>query len=90
MNEQIIVLARVENTGIKKTGRWIKEGVNYYEETESAPEAKAMVYSRDLADLDRAEEFAADEGYEVFLLPDVEDVLDHAREMVMKMQKGKK
>ena len=79
-NPQVIVLARIQNTGLRKTGRWIRpDGVNYVEDTESCSVAVALVWSRDLDDRVKAEDFAQREGYEVMVLDDTEDVLERAK-----------
>lgn len=82
----VIVLARLENTGLRTTGKLIRpDGVNWREETECCQVAKSMVWSSEMtrARLGQAEAFAAKEGYKVLILPDTSDVLEVARKAIM-------
>lgn len=79
-----IVLARIENTGLRDTGRVEMKNANWFPVFETVPEAKALVYSSNVKELARAKEFAATEGYQVFVLPDTGDVLSVAKAKILK------
>ena len=84
----VIVLARVENTGMRLTGRHIRpDGVNWIEETECCSVAKALVWSRDMSELASAKRYAKTEGYKVLVLPDTDNVLSVARATVLPNEK---
>lgn len=94
--KETIVLAWVENTGLRDTGKVEQVDRNWRPVFEVCSEAKACVFSSDLKDLDRAKEYvkhneiAEGIGYYVFVLPDTEDVLKVAREKVLeRIQAGK-
>lgn len=67
----MIVLARIEETGLQPTGKYVKRGVNYFPEMESCSEPHALMYAnKELpGDLRRAQKLAAEEGYEVIVYP---------------------
>ena len=82
---KVLVIAWVENTGVRNTGRLRRiDGYNWGAETEACPEAKACVWSRDLADRPRAEAHAAANGAMVLELEDTDDVLAVARATALK------
>lgn len=80
---RILVLARMEFTGVKFTGRYRKpDGVNYVPETETCWRPVALVWSSNLSDIGRGREFADKEGYKLLVLPNTSDVLDIARKQI--------
>ncbi len=89
---QTIVLAKVEMTGIRETGEFERfDGVNWRPVTESAPQAKALVWMNEgtLSDLAKARTFARSEGYSVLTFPrDEADPLGQARVEIMSQFKG--
>lgn len=66
-----IVVARVEMTGIRKTGRQVMRDRNWFPEIEAAPEAKTCIWlnAGTPDDVESARTFAAKEGYTVFTYP---------------------
>jgi hypothetical protein len=80
---RILVLAWTSLTGLRLTGRLIRRDGNDFPEFEPCPEAKACVWSRDLADRPRGEAYAAQEGANLLELEDTPDVLKIARRIVL-------
>lgn len=64
----MIILARMEETGLRKTGKFITRDRNQFPETESFREPHAILFCRKelKGDLERAIKFAEDNGYIVF------------------------
>ncbi len=87
-----VVLAKVEMTGIRETGEFERfDGVNWRPVTESAPQAKALVWMNEgtRSDISNAREFARSEGYSVLTFPcDEADPLGQARVAIMSLFKG--
>mgnify|MGYP001588983398 CR=1 FL=1 len=84
-----IILAWANNAGVRYTGRLIRpDGVNYVEETEYCQKGNAVVFSRSMGDLDRANNLARVNGYTVFILPDTDDGLSVARKMILEQAKN--
>lgn len=88
--DKAIVLMWKENTGIRLTGRLIKRDGNWFEETEACEKGYACVFSRDLKELGRAEDYAKgcgkDEGkvrVRIVVMEDTEDILERARKMAL-------
>lgn len=81
--KNLIVLARVEMSGVRTTGRMVKRDLNWFQEAVAAPEAKALVYSSDMADLEKARAYAATEGWSCWVMPNTEGVLQKARERAL-------
>lgn len=79
---QVIVLARMENTGVRETGRLIRRDCNYFPETEACMRPVSLVWSRDMSRLADAKVFARAEGFRVLVLDDTDDVLTVARNLV--------
>jgi hypothetical protein len=81
-----IVLAKVEMTAIRATGRTRFDGANYFPVFEPAPEAKACVWLNKAkqSDIAKAETFAKTEGYTVFTYSNERDPLGRAKKDVMK------
>lgn len=79
MTGKVIVLTKVEMTGLRETGRTVWRDANYFPEYEPAPEASALVWSRDAKSLEGAKAHAKKEGYVVRILDDSDDVLASAR-----------
>lgn len=77
---KIILLARIETEKhfIGWTGRY-----NDTPQFEERPRPVALVFSRDLSERARAEEFARREGYSVLTMPDTDDVLQKARQAIL-------
>ena len=71
MPGRMIVLARMEETGSRETGKYIKRDRNYFPERESFSEPHALMYinKERKGDLAKAEAFAAKEGYHVVVYP---------------------
>ena len=85
----VIVLARMENTGTRETGRHIRpDGVNWIPETESCTVAKSLVFSSDMSRLPDAYLYGRVEGYTVLVLPDTTDVLQVARNTIQGKKKS--
>jgi len=86
-----IVLARLENTGTRKTGKLIRpDGVNWREELEVIPEPKALVWLNqgNEMDLNRARDHANHEGYSVFTFPMTEkDPIGMGKKKIMEIAK---
>mgnify|MGYP001590980931 CR=1 FL=1 len=86
MSTQTIVLAKVEMTGLRATGRNIMKDRNWFPEFEAAPEAKAMVWLNrgTAADIEKAQCFAEANGYTVLTFPTSgRDQLAKAKAIVM-------
>jgi predicted TIM-barrel fold metal-dependent hydrolase len=87
MTRRCIVLARIENTALRYTGRLERyDGVNYRPIMEAAPEAKALIWLNNGTkdDVVNAEKFASKEGYTVILLTAKHpDPLNVARNRIM-------
>lgn len=81
--KKIIVLARVEMTGTRPTGNMVKRDLNWYPEVKPAPEAKALVYSSDITELDKAQAFAKQEGWYCWEMPDSNNLLQIARDRAL-------
>lgn len=84
---QTIVLARIENTGLKFTGKFIRpDGVNWREDYKLTPEPKALIWLNEgnESDLEKAKKFAKEENYSVFTFPTTEkDPLGLAKKQIM-------
>jgi len=82
-----VMLAWVENTGLRETGRMVLRDANWFPEFEPCLEAKcaAWIYNGTDADVARAREYAAREGRSVFVYPATEpDPKNRARADVMR------
>ena len=68
---RIIVLARMEESELRKTGKYIQRDRNYFPEMESVAEPHSLMYiNRERkGDLAKAERVAAAEGYDVLVYP---------------------
>jgi len=68
---RIIVLARMEESGSRETGKFIQRDRNYFPERESFSEPHSLMYiNRERkGDLAKAERLAAEEGYDVVVYP---------------------
>lgn len=68
---RMIVLARMEETGVRETGKYFKHDRNYFPETKTFREPHALMYinKERKGDLRKAENFAAREGYQVIVYP---------------------
>ncbi len=66
-----IMLAWVEQTGLRATGRLVARDANWFPEYESCPEAKACawMHSGTEADVVKARAYAGSQGYKVFVYP---------------------
>ncbi len=64
----MIILARMENSGLKQTGRIVERDRNLFNEVEEVPEAHALLFCRKelKGDLERAAKLAAEEGYKIY------------------------
>ncbi len=80
-----IVLAKVEMTGLKATGKFRFDGGNYFPTYEPAPEAKSLVWLNNgkNSDVAKAEAFAKTEGYTVFCYSNERFPLERARKEIM-------
>lgn len=80
-----IVLAKVEMTGLKATGRNIMRDRNYFPEYVPAPETKACMWLNNgtAEDVKKAKAFAKTEGYMVFTFNGEKNPLAVARMLVM-------
>ena len=67
----MIILARMENTGLRKTGGVVERDRNLFEEYEEISEPHALLWCKKELEHDRekALKFAALEGYEVYDFP---------------------
>jgi hypothetical protein len=81
--KSLIILAKVEMTGARQTGKMVKRDMNWFPEVEAAPEARALIYSSDVGDLEKAKAYAAQEGWNCWVMPDSDDVLKQAREKAL-------
>ena len=81
-----IVLARIEMTGVRETGRLVRfDGYNYRPETESTPEPNAMIWLNEGTESDeaKASAFAQREGYTVFTFSTCErEPLESAKKLM--------
>ncbi len=68
---RIIVLARMEMTGTRPTGKVYQRDRNLFPEMESVQEPHALMYTNRerQGDLRKAQNFAATEGYQVIVYP---------------------
>jgi len=68
---RIIVLARMEMTGSRPTGKVIQRDRNFYPEMEEFAEPHALMYIKRerKGDFEKAQIFAAEEGYQVIVYP---------------------
>lgn len=85
-----IVYARVEMTGMEKTGRTVERDRNYFPEMRAAPEAKAGMWLKKGTDVDvaKARGSMAGEGYSIYKYPLSEgDPLGKARRAVLSAYK---
>ncbi len=85
----MIILARMENTGLRETGRVVERDRNMYPEFEECPEAHVVPWciKEQKSDMGKACRFAAVEGYEVFLFPKgtwYEAGLEQAKKLIEK------
>lgn len=64
----MIILGRMENTGLRETGKTIERDRNFFPEMESFSEPHAILYCRKelKGDLEKAKAFAKAEGYKVY------------------------
>jgi hypothetical protein len=82
-----IVLAKVEMTGLRETGKFVRRDMNWFKEFEAAPEAKALVWllKGNESDEIKANTYAATEGYSVLTFPISEkDPIGKAKSIMMK------
>lgn len=82
-----IVLAKVEMSGLRETGKFVQRDVNWHPEFEAAPEAKAMVWllKGNASDEVKANSFAETEGYSILTFPISEkDPIGKAKSIAMK------
>ena len=83
-----IVIAKVEMTGLRPTGRSVRfDGVNYRPQFEPAPEAKAAMWLRNGtdADVEKAISANARDGWKVYTFDKSErDPLGKARAAALK------
>jgi hypothetical protein len=81
-----IMLAWVEQTGLRATGGLVLRDANWFPEHESCPEAKvcAWLWNGTKTDVAKAREYAESQGYKVFVYPASEaDPKGRARADVM-------
>jgi hypothetical protein len=82
--KKILILAKVEMTSLRKTGKMVMRDLNWFPVMEAAPEAKALVWSSDPALWERGKAWAKSEGYQPYLLDDTDDVLSKARSLALR------
>lgn len=85
-----IVIAKVEMTALRATGRTITRDRNYFPEFESAPEAKGCMWLGEGTDADVAKARAEMTEYKVYTFPASEkDPIGKAKAMALEAFKVK-
>ena len=81
--EYLIILAKVETTGTRATGKIVERDMNLFPEIETVPQAKALVYSSHINDIEKAKAFAVSGGWECWIMEDDSNVLQKAKDRAM-------
>ena len=80
-----IVLAKVENTGLRDTGEFLMRDRNWFPKFEACPEPKACMWLANgkQSDVEKAMWFAAQEGWTVFVYHNERDPIRRAKLEIM-------
>ncbi len=83
---QLVIIAWSSMDGSEPTGQTVWRDGCHRAVFRTCKRASALCWSSDVADLSRAETYAALRGYTVMVLPDTDDVLDVARARAMDLE----